>query len=389
MSAILWLAAVYNIVWAAGTIAVPNLVFEQVGMPPPTPIEFWLGISALVGVFGVGYGIAATAPYKHWAVVLMGLLSKLAATGGMAAAVATKALPMKFGYLTLANDVLWLLPFAIILHGAWRARHPKAVSPSSLDAASAAGVGADEGVPGAPSMRGEDVNLEYRAAEAAALGTITRQATLYRGHMLSALSLRELSDKTPALVIFLRHLGCPFCRAALAEIAARRKALEAGGVAVVLVHMAPPLKAAKFFERYGLDEPEGVWHVSDPERRLYQAFELARGRFKQLMGFREIGGGFKNAIIKRHMFAMGDGDRAQLGGAFLFYRRQIVKAFRATRASDAPDLGELGACPTGLVAPAPEAPAAPMGRSPSIAGSGPGSSSPKPPPPKPPTPTRR
>jgi peroxiredoxin len=349
MSAVLWLAAVYNILWATTNIALPTMVFEQVEMTPPTPIEFWLGLNALVGVFGVGYAIAATAPFKHWAVVAMGLLSKLAATAGMAVAVfATKTLPLKFGYLTIVNDVIWLVPLALVLHGAWRARHPKAkpakIAPTAPGREAAAHAAADPSHASASTTAGEPATTAYQAAESAALATATRQATLHRGHMLSALSLRELSDKTPTLVVFLRHLGCPFCRQTLAEIVQQRKAIEAKGIAIVLVHQSHPLKAAKFFEKFGLDEPEQIWHISDPERRLYATFELARGKLGQLLGFRELTQGFKFAILKGRFFGLPQGDSKQLGGAFLFYRRRILKAFRSTRASDRPDCSDVAAC---------------------------------------------
>lgn len=362
MSAVLWLAAVYNVLWAATTMAVPNLVFEQIGMTPPSPIEFWLGISALVGVFGVGYGLAATAPYKHWAVVTIGLLSKLMGVVGMAVAIGKKTLPVEFGYLSVVNDAIWLLPFALILRGAWRAYHPKA-TPAPAGRATTAATHVRAGPAGGAdpaATPGDSESASYHAAEAAAVATATRQATLHRGHMLSALSLRELADKTPTLVVFLRHLGCPFCRETLATIAKNRKSIESRGVAIVLVHMSPAPKAADFFSRYGLDTPEPVWHVSDPERRLYATFELARTTIGRTLGPRELARGFKVSIIDRRLFAIPQGDARQLGGAFLFYRRRILKAFRSQRPSDRIDCTDVASCDFEPTITAVEPPAAPL-----------------------------
>ena len=36
-------------------------------------------------------------------------------------------------------------------------------------------------------------------------------------------TVAEISDNQPAMIIFLRHFGCTFCREALAEISHKRK----------------------------------------------------------------------------------------------------------------------------------------------------------------------
>lgn len=339
MCAVLWLAATYNILWSATNIAVPNLVFDQIGMATPSPIEFWLGLNTLVGVFGVGYGLAATAPYKHWAVVAIGLLSKVLGVSGMAVAVGKGAFPVEFGYLSIVNDAIWLLPMALILRGAWRAHHPRPLASATTFPRSSTGVTAR--ITGAASS---DPETDYQAAEAAALAAATRGATLHRGHMLSALSLRELADKSPTLVVFLRHLGCPFCRETLAGLGNARKSIEARGVAIVLVHMSPPGKAADFLAKFGLDQPEPVWHVSDPARRLYAAFELSRATLGRMLGPRELIRGFKVAVIDRRLWALPVGDSRQLGGAILYHRRRIIKAFRSERTSDRIDCADVAAC---------------------------------------------
>lgn len=349
MSAVLWLAAVYNVIWGVSVVALPNQIFEWVGMAPPNYVWLWQCLGMVIGVYGVGYALAAMRPYRHWPIVLVGLLGKIFGMAGFAWAYYEKTIVQEFGWVILANDVIWVIPFAFILHGAWRAQHPKA---RVTKPAKAAGDGEESADPEAAEADDEPHphagNTAYKAAEAIALSTATRQATLHQGHMLSALSLRELTDKRPALVIFLRHMGCTFCREALAEIAQKRKEIEASGALIVLVHMSPPNKAAPFFERYdGLDTPP-IFHISDPDRRLYAAFELARGKFKQLFGLREFTRGFKAGIIKGHFLGLPKGDGRQLGGAFVYYRRTVVKAWRASRASEQADLGAMGTCLVGL-----------------------------------------
>lgn len=365
MTAVLWMAAVYNVVWGVTTVVLPNLIFEWVEMPPPNYPWLWQCLGMVIGVYGVGYALAAMRPYRHWPIVLVGLMGKVFGPIGFAWAISQKAIAEKFGWLILTNDLIWLIPFALILHGAWRAQHPRAAAakPAATNKAGADADAADDDAEDASEDPADPHagNAAYKAAEAVALSTATRQATLHQGHMLSALSLRELTDKKPALVIFLRHLGCTFCREALTEIAAKRKDLEASGAVIVLVHMSHPTKAAKFFEHYGLDAPSPVYHISDPERRLYASFELSRGKFKQLFGLREFTRGFRAGVIKGHWVGLPQGDGRQLGGAFVYYRRAVVKAWRASRASEQADLGGMSSCLINLGAPAAEAASRPSG----------------------------
>jgi hypothetical protein len=57
----------------------------------------------LVGVYGIGYAIAAFDPWRHWPIVLVGLLGKLLGPIGLAQAVAEGTLPLAFGWSTTAR----------------------------------------------------------------------------------------------------------------------------------------------------------------------------------------------------------------------------------------------------------------------------------------------
>ena len=154
--------------------------------------------------------------------------------------------------------------------------------------------------------------------------------------------LRELARRSPLLIVFLRHGGCPFCRETLADLAARRAAIEGAGVTIVLVHMMEDGAAAELFARYGLDD---VPRISDTERRLYGAFELRRGGVGEVVGPRVWWRGFKTAILRRHGFGKPAGDIFQLPGAFLLVGGRIVRAHRGRTSADRPDFDDLTACP--------------------------------------------
>jgi hypothetical protein len=155
-------------------------------------------------------------------------------------------------------------------------------------------------------------------------------------------TLPELACRSPLLIVFLRHGGCPFCRETLADLAARRAAVEDAGVTIVLVHMMEDGAATELFARYGLDD---VPRISDADRRLYGAFELRRGGVGEVAGPRVWWRGFKTAILGRHGFGKPAGDIFQLPGAFLLVDGRIVRAHRGRTSADRPDFDDLTACP--------------------------------------------
>ncbi len=112
-------AAVYNIVWGALVVLFPLWIFEQMAMPLPNYPEIWQCVGMIVGVYGVGYWIAGGSPLVHWPIVLVGFLGKVFGPVGFLKAVFVGALPWRFGWLNVTNDLIWWVPFAIIL---WKAR---------------------------------------------------------------------------------------------------------------------------------------------------------------------------------------------------------------------------------------------------------------------------
>ncbi|MEM1070484.1 MAG: alkyl hydroperoxide reductase [Planctomycetota bacterium] len=113
-------AGVYNLAFGIFAIGFPSLMFEMIGMTPPRYLELWQCIGMIVGVYGIGYIIAAYAPYRHWPIVLVGFLGKLFGPIGMAWAVFNGTLPLSFALANVTNDLIWLVPFGLVLTHAWR-----------------------------------------------------------------------------------------------------------------------------------------------------------------------------------------------------------------------------------------------------------------------------
>lgn len=154
-------------------------------------------------------------------------------------------------------------------------------------------------------------------------------------------TLAELSTGRRVLVVFLRHSGCTFCREALADLAAARSRIEESGASIALVHISTEADMLPFVTKYGVAD---LPRFSDPERKLYAAFELQRGSFTQLMGFKVWWRGFWSALVQGHGFGGFREDVAQMPGAFLIENGEIIRAYRHASAADRPDYVEL-ACP--------------------------------------------
>jgi hypothetical protein len=270
-----WLlaAGIYNISWGLLVGLWPNLMFDWAGMERPNYPELWQCIAMIVGVYGVGYAAASLDPYRHWPIVLVGFLGKLFGPIGFVQAAVTERFSWWFGINNVTNDLIWLIPFALILKGAWTDRGP--------------------------------------------VGDL---GAFLAGHR-------------NALVVFLRHAGCTFCREALADVARQRKQIEADGTKIVLVHMGG---SEEFFAQYGLADVE---RVHDPERALYKAFGLQRGSLWQLLGPSVWWRGF--GAWRQHGVGFLEGDGFQMPGAFLVKGGRLVKEYRHATAGDRPDYCQL------------------------------------------------
>ena len=105
MTYVLVAAGIYNIIFGITAVAIPNWFFTTAGMPAPT--------------YGLGYLAAARAPLRHWPIVMVGFLGKIFGPIGFLDAATRGNIDWSFGYLILTNDLIWWIPFAMILHASW------------------------------------------------------------------------------------------------------------------------------------------------------------------------------------------------------------------------------------------------------------------------------
>jgi len=301
-----WLmaAAIYNLVWGAAMVLAPIQTLSLLGVSPATNElwpQLWACIGMIVGVYGIGYAIASRDPARHWPIVLVGLIGKILGPIGFVDAAWHGDLPWSMGVTILTNDLLWWIPFSMIL---WHAA--KAAQPASP----AGAVSLDRALDALRDDRGR--------------------------------TLRIIADERPTLVVLLRHSGCTFCKQTLSDLARWQASFDKAGVGLAVLGMSPTSEGLRSLgQRYGLTS--AAW-IADPDRLLYRALELRRGTFLQLFGPRVWIGGLL-AAMQGHGIGKLEGDGFQMPGAFVIHNARVVRAYRHTTAADRPDLEEF-ACST-------------------------------------------
>ncbi len=292
MKFVLRSAGLYNLIWGVFVVVYPGLMFELFSMELPTYLPIWQCLGMVVGVYGIGYLIAANNPVRHWPIVLVGLIGKLLGPIGFLWAVWAGHLPQPMGWTIITNDLIWWLPFAGIL---WHA-FGQSMLPE----------------PSTGPQR--DPMTDYLSDQ---------------GN-----SLLDLSRERPTLVVFLRHAGCTFHREALADLRDQRPEIERLGCQLALVHMGKGKNPAESCGAYGLCD---VDHFSNPDQTLYWHFGLKRGQFLQLLGPQLWWRGFSSMILDRNGLGRIVGDGLQMPGIFLINNGRISGSLYHETACERPN----------------------------------------------------
>ena len=111
VSVLLFLAALYNVVWGGIAAIAPVEMLAFVGISSPRYAELWQCIGMFVALYGVGYWFASTDPVRYWPFVLIGLLGKVLGPIGAVFAIFSGRLPPAFAWVNVTNDFVWWAPF--------------------------------------------------------------------------------------------------------------------------------------------------------------------------------------------------------------------------------------------------------------------------------------
>ena len=101
-------------------------------------------------------------------------------------------------------------------------------------------------------------------------------------------------------------------------------------MALAIVHLSTPERAAENLRKYGLEGVE-LFHGADGV--LYRAFGLERMRLLDFLSVRMAGRAI-SAICRGHLIRRRDSDVMQKNGAFLLNQGRIIKAHRPRLVSE-------------------------------------------------------
>lgn len=145
-------------------------------------------------------------------------------------------------------------------------------------------------------------------------------------------SINEHSLAAPFLLIFLRHVGCSFCRKTLKELSDSKKHITDCGYRVGLVHLDTDEDMQEQLKLYKLDQ---LPRFHDSERKLYKALGLHRAPLISFFNRRML----KRGMDARRKYGMGmpKSDPLQLPGAFLVDQGMIVAGEPTLSPDEHPD----------------------------------------------------
>ncbi|PCJ58723.1 MAG: hypothetical protein COA73_09615 [Candidatus Hydrogenedentota bacterium] len=160
------------------------------------------------------------------------------------------------------------------------------------------------------------------------------QDTMKAYHASDGMSIYDHTQQSAMLIVFLKSIGCPFCQRTVQELVPQRRSLEQSGVRLLFVHMGTPDQGKKMLEENGMERP---LHVSDPDQRLYQLFELQRSFARQIFSPRVWVNKAKLYFTKSVKVNEAAGDINQMPGAFLVHKGVVERGYRHKYISDRPD----------------------------------------------------
>jgi peroxiredoxin len=164
-------------------------------------------------------------------------------------------------------------------------------------------------------------------------------------HRGAQVRLGDLWREQPAVIAFLRHFGCVFCRAQAVQLHHARERFAASGAQLVLVGQGTPDDAKRFRRAQSVD----VNVYSDPSRRSYEAAGAKLATFSELVNPRTVARGLKHTVTSRlrqgsiavHQGRIVD-NPAQLGGVLVVAPDGSIRyAHLSQDASDMPPVNEV------------------------------------------------
>lgn len=115
---IMLLAAVYNAAWGTVISVYPQIILFDYPSADFTLILLRC-IGMLVGTYGLAYYFAYKDPERYWPLIFVGFVGKILGPIGSAYYIIKGELTVKFLYVNILNDLIWLIPFGWTLYMVW------------------------------------------------------------------------------------------------------------------------------------------------------------------------------------------------------------------------------------------------------------------------------
>ena len=157
------------------------------------------------------------------------------------------------------------------------------------------------------------------------------------GTQLTPGTLRDQLGEDLMLLVFLRHLGCIFCRQTLAELRAASEELP-DYPEVLLFFQGSPTQARAQMRSYW----PNARVIADPEREFYALFGLERSTLRQSFGLGPLRAR-QRARAKGHTQGSAEGDVWQMPGTFLVRGERVLWSHEYRHAGDLPDFRGIAA----------------------------------------------
>jgi len=127
--------------------------------------------------------------------------------------------------------------------------------------------------------------------------------------------LGDLWSERPAVLVFVRHFGCVFCRELAVDIHRHREDFEKADVELVVIGHGSAAHAADFRKLQNVD----LRLLVDPDREVYKLAGAKVATLNELIGPRQILRGLRATVLSR----LGQGSIAVHQGKILGHAAQL------------------------------------------------------------------
>ncbi|WPP53611.1 hypothetical protein [Catalinimonas niigatensis] len=125
MRGLLLLAGAYNLGWGFLIYVFPNSFYQWISQSEQNAPDIitWQGIGVII--FGIIYIAVALYPTTLWYLIALGIASKILGAAWFYWIVLEANGTRQYLFHLIMNDMIWVLPFAVILVRAYRVKRKK------------------------------------------------------------------------------------------------------------------------------------------------------------------------------------------------------------------------------------------------------------------------